>query len=118
MRLFMLSTAVLALLARSRTTASASLSARGVDAVRSASANRHMAECVEGHLEDIAGDTHAEKFTNTRDDGYRISYQVIDGGAVIQDTATIVVAAHSTNVSGTIHCSPNASIQILSEEKI
>jgi hypothetical protein len=76
-----------------------------------------MDDCsVTGILDNIAGDTYAVKFTNTCDDDYRVYYQVIDGDKTIQDTSSAVVRAHSSNSSGTLHCSSNAYIKIIKRE--
>lgn len=73
---------------------------------------------VEGYLDNIAGDTYAIKFTNRCDTTYKIYYQVMDKGKVIQDISSTVVKAKSGNSTGTIHCSPEAFVKITRKEKL
>lgn len=73
-------------------------------------------DCITATLENIAGDTYAIKFYNKCDTGYKVYYQVIDNGSVIQDTSTCYVKAKSGNSSGTIHCSALATIIIIKKE--
>ena len=75
-------------------------------------------ECTpEGYLDNIAGDTYAIKFNNKCDTAYKIYYQVIDKGKIIQETSTTVVKAKSGNATGTIHCSAQAFIKIIKKER-
>jgi hypothetical protein len=78
-----------------------------------------MEECtVKGWLENIAGDTYAIKFKNNCDTAYRLYYEVVDKGKIIQETSTTIVKAKSENSTGTIHCSSEAMIKIIKKEKL
>jgi len=75
-------------------------------------------ECIESYLDNIAGDTYCAKFKNNCDDDYKVYYEVTDGDKTIQEATSITVKAHSSNVSGTFHCSANAKIKIIKKEVI
>lgn len=75
-------------------------------------------ECITNYLDNIAGDTYAAKFKNGCGDTYRVYYQIIDGGKVIQDVTSTIVRAKSENSTGTYHCSANAYIKFIKKEAV
>lgn len=80
--------------------------------------NRSVSEdkCIKAYLENLFNDTHAIKFYNKCDTGYRVFYQVTDKGKIIQETSSVYVRANSGNSPGTIHCSPEAVVKIIRKE--
>ncbi len=74
--------------------------------------NLYSQNCVQSWLENIAGDSYAIKFRNNCDNDLRVYYTVQDGNKVIQEESSVFVRKGSENVSGIIHCSGNANIEI------